>query len=107
VLTPVVPEEFNLAAFLLDRNLSEGRAKKPAVYCEQQTITYADLAEDANRVGNALLDLGVELENRVMICLARRVAKCKDISYGNEERNNYSQSGSDENKRKDTCVLES
>ena len=64
-----VPEQFNLASFLLDRHLAEGRASKPAVYYEQETHTYAELAETANRLGNALLGLGVEQENRVMICL--------------------------------------
>ena len=67
--SPVVPEEFNLAVFLLDRHVTEGRASKPAVYYEHQAITYAELAESANRLGNALLGLGVERENRVMICL--------------------------------------
>jgi acyl-coenzyme A synthetase/AMP-(fatty) acid ligase len=51
VLPPGVPEEFNLASFLLDRHLAEGRANKPAVYYEHETITYAELAEAANRVG--------------------------------------------------------
>ncbi len=69
VVSPIVPEEFNLAVFLLDRHLAEGRASKVAVYYERQTITYAELAEAANRLGNALLGLGIELENRVMICL--------------------------------------
>ena len=69
MLPSVIPEEFNLASFLLDRHLAEGRSGKIAVYFEHETITYAELAEAANRVGNALLDLGVELENRVMICL--------------------------------------
>ncbi len=69
VFFSVVPDEFNLAAFLLDRHLAEGRTKKVAVYYEQETITYAELAEAANRLGNALLALGIELENRVMICL--------------------------------------
>ena len=50
-----VPEQFNLASFLLDRHLAEGRASKPAVYYEQETHTYAELAETANRLGNALL----------------------------------------------------
>jgi benzoate-CoA ligase family protein len=67
--SPDVPEEFNLAAFLLDRHVKEGRASKPAVYYEHQAITYAELAESANRLGNALLGLGMERENRVMICL--------------------------------------
>ena len=69
MLSPLVPEEFNLAAFLLDRHLAEGRAGKIAVYYEGKAITYAELAEAANRLGNTLLGLGVEPENRVMICL--------------------------------------
>lgn len=64
-----IPEEFNVAAFLLDRHLEEGRANKTAVYYEDKVITYAELAEMANRFGNALLKLGVEQENRVIICL--------------------------------------
>ncbi|MCL6479081.1 MAG: benzoate-CoA ligase family protein [Peptococcaceae bacterium] len=64
-----IPEEFNLAAFLLDRHLAEGRAGKTAVYYEDKTFTYAALAEMANRFGNALLNLGVEQENRVIVCL--------------------------------------
>jgi benzoate-CoA ligase family protein len=64
-----VPEQFNLASFLLDRHLAEGRANKPAVFYKQETLTYAELAEMADRIGNALLGLGVEQENRVMLCL--------------------------------------
>ncbi len=65
MLSPVVPEEFNLAAFLLDRHLAEDRTKKPVIYFGQQIITYADL------------------ENRVMTCRARRLARYKGISCGN------------------------
>jgi benzoate-CoA ligase family protein len=65
----VVPEEFNLAVFLLDRHVDEGRGKKVAAYYKSETYTFTDLAEAANRVGNAFLNLGVERENRVMICL--------------------------------------
>jgi len=61
VLSPVVPQEFNLTSFLLDRHLAEGRAGKIAVYYEDQAITYAELTEAANRLGNALFSLGVEM----------------------------------------------
>lgn len=64
-----IPDEFNIASYLLDRHLKEGRANKVAVYYEDKVITYAELAEMANRAGNALLGLGVEQENRVLICL--------------------------------------
>ena len=69
MLSPVVPEEFNLAAFLLDRHLEEGRAGKIAVYYEHEAITYAELAKATNRLGNASLGLGAEPESRIMICL--------------------------------------
>lgn len=66
---PDIPEEFNLASYMLDRHVQEGRGDKVAVYYGDQKITYRELAETANRVGNALLNLGVEWENRVIICL--------------------------------------
>ncbi|MEW6424127.1 MAG: benzoate-CoA ligase family protein [Bacillota bacterium] len=64
-----IPDEFNVAVYLLDRHLTEGRGDKVAVFYENRAITYGELTEMANRVGNALLELGVEQENRVMICL--------------------------------------
>jgi benzoate-CoA ligase family protein len=64
-----IPDEFNLGDFLLDRHLREGRGDKAAIYYKDQVITYRELLEAANRTGNALLELGVEEENRVMICL--------------------------------------
>ncbi|GBF34665.1 benzoate-CoA ligase [Desulfocucumis palustris] len=64
-----IPEEFNLAVFLLDRHLKEGRGNNVAVYYEDKVVTYAELADMANRFGNALLNLGVEQENRVLFCL--------------------------------------
>lgn len=69
LIPDVIPEEFNLCTFLLDRHLEEGRGSKVAVYYEDKKLTYAEIAEMANRTGNALLELGVERENRVVICL--------------------------------------
>ena len=83
MLSPVVPEGFNVGAFLLERHLSEARAKKPAVYCEHQPLTYAELAQTTHLAGNGLLGLGVELETRPIICRARPVAKWKGIRWGN------------------------
>lgn len=64
-----IPDEFNLGAFLLDRHLDEGRSEKVAIIYKDQKYTYREIAEAANRIGNAFLELGVEQENRVMICL--------------------------------------
>ena len=65
----VIPDQFNAASAFLDRNLAEGRGAKTAIYYEGTAYTYAQIAELANRVGNALLDLGIDLEQRVALLL--------------------------------------
>ena len=65
----VVPDQFNVATAFLDRNVAEGRGSKTAIYFEGNPYTYAQIAELANRAGNALLDLGVDLEQRVALLL--------------------------------------
>jgi benzoate-CoA ligase family protein len=64
-----VPDSFNLAAYLVDRHLAEGRANNIALYYQDRKITYSDLAASVNRTGNALIKLGVEIENRVVFIL--------------------------------------
>ncbi|HEX7734830.1 MAG TPA: benzoate-CoA ligase family protein [Ktedonobacteraceae bacterium] len=65
----LVPEQFNAASAFLERNLQEGRGSQTAIYAQGQTWSYAQIAELGNRVGNGLLDLGVELEQRVALLL--------------------------------------
>jgi benzoate-CoA ligase family protein len=65
----VIPDQFNAATAFLDRNLAEGRGTKTAIYFEGNAYSYAQIAELANRVGNALLDLGVDMEQRVALLL--------------------------------------
>ncbi len=67
-LSPL-PEQFNAASAFLDRHLVEGRGAKIALYHEGKTYSYAEIAELANRIGNGLLDLGVEIEQRVALIL--------------------------------------
>lgn len=64
-----IPEQFNIVSYMLDRHIKEGRGDRPAIYYKDQVITWQQVADQANRVGNALIDLGVEQENRVVICL--------------------------------------
>jgi benzoate-CoA ligase family protein len=66
--TAELPLRYNAAADILDSNLEAGRAGKVAV----RTIdgvgrTYAEIAAGANRMGNALREQAVEIENRVLI----------------------------------------
>jgi benzoate-CoA ligase family protein len=68
-LTLSLPEQFNAATAFLDRNIIEGRGAKTAIYYEGSSYSYQQIAELANRVGNSLLDLGVEIEQRVALIL--------------------------------------
>src|SRR5437867_11672357 len=66
----VLPAQFNVAAWFVDRNVAEGRGASPAFLFEDRTLTYADVHDLVNRTGNALLELGIEAEHRVlMLCL--------------------------------------
>ncbi|MDQ3861897.1 MAG: alpha/beta fold hydrolase, partial [Actinomycetota bacterium] len=63
------PDLYNAASDLLDSNLERGLSKKTAIRTHSGAWTYAQVALAANRVGNALLGLGVEVENRVLMAL--------------------------------------
>lgn len=63
------PERFNMADYFLDHNIREGRGNKIAVYSKNKSYTYAQVREMANRAGNLLKKLDVEMENRVLLAL--------------------------------------
>lgn len=60
---------FNLGTHLLDRHVAEGRGDRVAVYYGPRTLTYAELQKEAHALAAALTRLGVEPENRVVVCL--------------------------------------
>lgn len=65
-----IPEQFNVATYLVDRHVTEGRGAKIAIECGDELVTYAQVAERANRWGNVLRDvLGARVEERVMLLL--------------------------------------
>src|SRR5947207_5787485 len=65
-----LPAEFNVATWFVDRNSTQGRQQAPAFHYENRTLTYGDVHDLVNRTGNALLDLGVQMEDRVLVlCL--------------------------------------
>jgi benzoate-CoA ligase family protein len=64
-----LPEIFNVATHFVDRNVQEGRGAKVAIECGDERVTYQQLLENTNRVGNALLALGVRPEERVLLLL--------------------------------------
>jgi benzoate-CoA ligase len=63
------PEKFNMADYFLYHNIEEGRENKTCLYFRDETYTYGDAVRQANRTGNALRELGVEIEDRVLIVL--------------------------------------
>jgi benzoate-CoA ligase len=66
---PEFPERYNAAVDLLDANLEQGRAERTAIRTAAGEWTYAQVVAGANRFGNALRELGVEAENRVMMAV--------------------------------------
>lgn len=64
-----IPDQFNVAVELVDKNLELGRGDKVAIYYQDQTFTYGQVFRLVNKVGNALKSLGVERENRVLLLM--------------------------------------
>ncbi len=64
-----IPREYNAASDFIDRNVAEGRGGKTAVRDVQSNTTYAELASRVNQAGNGLRKLGVQMEQRVLLCL--------------------------------------
>jgi benzoate-CoA ligase len=65
----VLPRDYNAAVDLIERNLSAGRGGKVAFHDDRGSYTYAELAERVDRAANALRTLGIEPEQRVLLCL--------------------------------------
>ena len=64
-----LPDTFNVATHFVDRNVLEGRGEKIAIECGDEQVSYRELLERTNRVGNALRRLGVRREERVNLLL--------------------------------------
>jgi benzoate-CoA ligase family protein len=64
-----VSDSFNMVEHFVDRHIREGRGRKIAIRCDDSSWTYTEVAEDVNRVGNGLLNLGLQQEQRVLLLL--------------------------------------
>src|SRR6266851_5360627 len=60
-------ETYNATTDLLERNLAH--PDRPAFRQDGRVTTYGALCERANRAGNALRALGVQVEQRVLLCM--------------------------------------
>ncbi|MGO8946582.1 MAG: benzoate-CoA ligase family protein [Ktedonobacterales bacterium] len=64
-----LPEKFNAAAAIVDGALKNGWGERVAFRTDERQWSYSELAVEANRTGNALRALGVEMEQRVVLLL--------------------------------------
>src|SRR3954469_16927140 len=64
-----LPERLNIADWLLDARVREGRGDRPALLTDQGTLSYREVQTLANRFGHLLESAGVEPEQRVIIAL--------------------------------------
>jgi benzoate-CoA ligase len=67
VPVPEIPESFNAVSVFIDRHVTAGNGGRMALRWTTQDITYAEVAANVNRVGNALRRLGVRPEERVLL----------------------------------------
>ncbi len=64
-----LPSDYNVASAFVDGALANGWGERTAIRTASGNWTYAMLAEQTNRAGNALRTLGAEMEQRVALLL--------------------------------------
>ena len=69
-MVPDLPAHFNIAASCVDRWVEDGYGNAPAIRLDDLTISYLELQERVNRLGNGLRELGLGRGDRYLIRLA-------------------------------------
>jgi benzoate-CoA ligase len=64
-----IPENYNGSTSFIDDNITAGRGDNVAIRYEGETYTYRQVQQMVNRMGNALLSLGLQREQRVILLL--------------------------------------
>ncbi len=64
-----IPDFFNATDFFIDRNIRQGRGHKAAIYTDYRNYTYNEIQKMVNKTANAMRDLGVRIEDKVMILM--------------------------------------
>lgn len=65
----IAPEQFNLADWLLDERIREGRGGRTALICGNRSYTYAEVQTRANGAAQAFLEAGLQMEQRLLLSL--------------------------------------
>src|SRR5215469_6757562 len=69
VKPPQIPNQYNLVDHFVDRHVLQGRGEKLAIISGDRRISYREVSELVNRVGNGLRNLGLQEEQRVLLVL--------------------------------------
>jgi len=64
-----LPGIYNAATTFVDDNIAQGHGERTAIFYQDRKFTYQEVFEKVNRTGNTLKELGVEIENRVLLAL--------------------------------------
>ena len=72
-----LPVTYNAATTFVDENIKAGRGDKTAIYYVGEKINYQTVFERVNQTGNALRELGLEIEQRVLLVLP----DCPEFAY--------------------------
>jgi benzoate-CoA ligase family protein len=64
-----VPRRYNAAVEFIDRNIHEGRGDRFALVDDNGSYTYRELYHRVNQAGQVLRQAGVQMEQRVLLCL--------------------------------------
>jgi len=64
-----LPQQFNAAAYFVDRHVAEGRARRPAFRVAGRAITYGEVADRVAHAAGALVEAGLEIEQRALLAL--------------------------------------
>ena len=79
-------EFFNAADYFIDRNIRQGRGHKVVVYTEYRNYTYNDLQKMTNKTANGLRELGVQVDDRVIVLMLERPSILCDLLGGCKNR---------------------
>jgi benzoate-CoA ligase len=60
---------YNATVDLIDHNLQAGRGDKVAIIDSSGSHSYQDLSDGINRFANALKDIGIQQEQRLVLCM--------------------------------------
>ena len=65
----IAPEHFNLATWLLDERVAEGRGDRVALICGEHRYTYREVQKRANQAAQRFVEAGLQIEQRLLLCL--------------------------------------